>query len=410
MSTPSPTMHSTRSDIFDKCNDFVEAEEARAGGWYPYFRPIESNRGSKVVIEGREMIMAGSNNYLGLAFDERVREAAIRAVEKYGTSCSGSRFMNGTLALHEELEEKLARFVGMEAALTFTTGYQSNLGAISALLGRNDHVVTDKLDHASIMDGIFLARGIQKEISLHRFKHNDMADLRKVLEKIPPAGGILIILDGVFSMEGDIALLPEIRALADEFKARVYLDEAHALGVLGATGRGTVEHFNGRAKPDIMMCTFSKALASIGGFVAGSARVIDYIRHFARPLIFSASMPPAAIGAALEALHIIGQEPQRVHRLQTIAKKMLDGFGGMGFDVGTAETPIVPLHIGDNQKTFLFWKALFERGVYVNPVIAPAVPPNGALIRTSYMAVHTDEELDAILNISEEEGKRLGII
>jgi 7-keto-8-aminopelargonate synthetase-like enzyme len=255
-----------------------------------------------------------------------------------------------------------------------------------------------------------MARGMQKEITLHRFKHNDMADLRKVLEKIPPAGGILIILDGVFSMEGDIALLPEIRTIADEFKARVYLDEAHALGVLGATGRGTVEHFNGVAKPDIMMCTFSKALASIGGFVAGSARVIDYIKHFARPLIFSASMPPATIGAALKALEIIEQEPQRVLRLQAIARKMLDGFSSMGFEIGTAETPIVPLHIGDNQKTFLFWKALFERGVYVNPVIAPAVPPNGALIRTSFMAVHTDEELDTILEISEEEGKRLGII
>lgn len=410
MSTTAHKGGAERGDVFDKCTAFVEAEEARKGGWYPYFRPIEANRGDKVIIGGREMIMAGSNNYLGLAFDERVRKAAQEAVEVYGSSCSGSRFMNGTLALHEELEAKLAKFVGMEAALTFTTGYQSNLGAISALLGREDHVVTDKLDHASIMDGIFLARGMQKEISLHRFKHNDMADLRKVLEKIPSGGGILIILDGVFSMEGDIALLPEIRKIADEFKARIYLDEAHALGVLGETGRGTVEHFKGTVKPDIMMCTFSKALASIGGFVAGSAQVIDYIKHFARPLIFSASMPPATIGAALKALQIIEEEPQRIHRLQAIARKMLDGFKGMGFDIGTAETPIVPLHIGDNQKTFLFWKALFERGVYVNPVIAPAVPPNGALIRTSYMAVHTDDELDTILEISREEGKRLGII
>lgn len=410
MSTTVRTGSDKRGDVFDKCTAFVEAEEARKGGWYPYFRPIQANRGDKVMIDGREMIMAGSNNYLGLAFDERVRKAAIEAVEVYGSSCSGSRFMNGTLALHEELETKLAAFVGTEAALTFTTGYQSNLGAISALLGRDDHVVTDKLDHASIMDGIFLARGMQKEISMHRFKHNDMADLRKVLEKLPRTGGILIILDGVFSMEGDIALLPQIRTIADEFKARIYLDEAHAIGVLGQTGRGTVEHFHGTAKPDIMMCTFSKALASIGGFVAGSAQVIDYIKHFARPLIFSASMPPATIGAALKALEIIEKEPQRVHRLQAIARKMLDGFRDMGFDIGTAETPIVPLHIGDNQKTFLFWKALFERGVYVNPVIAPAVPPNGALIRTSYMAVHTDDELDTILEISREEGKRLGII
>ncbi|MBN2875610.1 MAG: pyridoxal phosphate-dependent aminotransferase family protein [Spirochaetales bacterium] len=398
------------SDVFEKCHEFHEAEEARKGGWYPFFRPIEANHGSRVVIEGREMIMAGSNNYLGLAFDERVREAAIHAVEQYGSSCSGSRFMNGSLALHEELEQKLATFVGKESALVFTTGYQSNLGAISALLGADDHVVTDKLDHASIMDGVFLARGMQKNITMHRFRHNDLADLRKVLERIPESAGILIIVDGVFSMEGDIALLPEIRKIADDYGARVYLDEAHAIGVLGKSGRGTVEHFEGVAQPDLTMCTFSKALASIGGFIAGEERVIDYIRHHARPLIFSASMPPATIGATLKSIEIIQQEPERVQRLQHIARFMLDGFKALGFNTGTAETPIVPLHIGDNQKTFLFWKALFERGVYVNPVIAPAVPPNGAMIRTSYMAVHTDEELETILRISGEEGKKLGII
>lgn len=400
----------TRQDLFKKCFDFTLAEEARLGGWYPYFRPIEANRGNRVIIQGREMIMAGSNNYLGLAYDERVREAAIKAVEKYGSSCSGSRFMNGTLLLHEELEAKLAAFTGQEAALTFTTGYQTNLGSISALLGRNDHVVTDKFDHASIMDGIFLATGINKGLNLHRFKHNDMADLRKTLEKIPSTGGILIVVDGVFSMEGDITPLPELRKIADEYHARIYLDEAHAMGVLGDRGKGTTEHFHNQAQADIVMCTFSKAFASIGGFVAGSARVIDYIRHFARPLIFSASMPPSNLAAAMRALEIIEQEPQRIKRLQQIGQKMLKGFKDLGFNIGTAETPIVPLHIGDNDKTFLFWKALFERGVYVNPVIAPAVPPNGALIRTSYMAVHTDDELDTILQISKEEGQRLGII
>jgi len=397
-------------DLFKKCFDFTQAEDARQGGWYPYFRPIEANRGNRVIIQGREMIMAGSNNYLGLAYDERVQEAAIKAVEKYGSSCSGSRFMNGTLQLHEELEAKLAAFTGQEAALTFTTGYQTNLGAISALLGRNDHVVTDKFDHASIMDGIFLATGINKGLNLHRFKHNDMADLRKTLDKIPSTGGILIVVDGVFSMEGDITPLPELRKIADEYHARLYLDEAHAIGVLGDHGKGTTEHFHNQAQADIVMCTFSKAFASIGGFVAGSNRVIDYIRHFARPLIFSASMPPANLAAAMKALEIIEQEPQRVKRLQQIAQKMLQGFKDLGFNIGTAETPIVPLHIGDNDKTFLFWKALFERGVYVNPVIAPAVPPNGALIRTSYMAVHTDDDLDMILQISKEEGQRLGII
>lgn len=397
-------------DLFKKCFDFTQAEEARQGGWYPYFRPIEANRGNRVIIQGREMIMAGSNNYLGLAYDERVREAAIKAVEKYGSSCSGSRFMNGTLLLHEELEAKLAAFTGQEAALTFTTGYQTNLGAISALLSRTDHVVTDKFDHASIMDGIFLSTGINKGLNLHRFKHNDMADLRKTLDKIPSTGGILIVVDGVFSMEGDITPLPELRKIADEYHARIYLDEAHAIGVLGDHGKGTVEHFHNQAQADIIMCTFSKAFASIGGFVAGSARVIDYIKHFARPLIFSASMPPANLAAAMKALEIIEQEPQRVQRLQRIAQKMVQGFKDLGFNIGTAETPIVPLHIGDNDKTFLFWKSLFERGVYVNPVIAPAVPPNGALIRTSYMAVHSDEELDTILQISKEEGQKLGII
>jgi 8-amino-7-oxononanoate synthase len=400
----------THQDLFKKCFDFTLAEEARKGGWYPYFRPIEANRGNRVIIQGREMIMAGSNNYLGLAYDERVREAAILAVEKYGSSCSGSRFMNGTLLLHEELEAKLAAFTGQEAALTFTTGYQTNLGAISALLGRNDHVVTDKFDHASIMDGIFLATGINKGLNLHRFKHNDMADLRKTLDKIPSTGGILIVVDGVFSMEGDITPLPELRKIADEYHARIYLDEAHAIGVLGDHGKGTIEHFHNQAQADIIMCTFSKAFASIGGFVAGPARVIDYIKHFARPLIFSASMPPSNLAAAMKALEIMEQESHRVKRLQQIAQKMIRGFKDLGFDIGTTETPIVPLHIGDNDKTFLFWKALFERGVYVNPVIAPAVPPNGALIRTSYMAIHTDEELDLILRISKEEGQRLGII
>lgn len=399
-----------REDIFAKCFAFTAAEDARQEGWYPYFRPIEANRGTKVIIEGREMIMAGSNNYLGLAFDERVREAAIKATEKYGTSCSGSRFMNGTLILHEELEQGLARFVGKEAALVFTTGYQTNLGGLSALIGKGDHVVTDKLDHASIMDGIFLSTGLNKSVNLHRFKHNDVKDLRKTLEKIPSGEPILIVMDGVFSMEGDITPLPEIRQLADNFGARIFLDEAHAIGVLGATGRGTTEHFGNVAQADVIMCTFSKSFGSIGGFLAADAQVIDYIRHYARPLIFSASMPPSNVAAAAKALEIIEAEPQRVRRLQEIGKKMIRGFRDLGFDVGTTETPIVPLHIKDDQKTFLFWKALYEEGIYVNPVISPAVPPNGALIRTSYMAIHSDEELDTILEVAGAVAKKLGII
>jgi 8-amino-7-oxononanoate synthase len=396
--------------IFQKCYDFTEAIEARQVGIYPYFKPIEGSRGSKVIIEGRELFMAGSNNYLGLALDPEVREASIKAIEKYGTSCSGSRFMNGTLSLHEELEERLAEFTGRQAALCFTTGYQTNLGSISALVGRGEHVITDKFNHASIMDGIFLALGLNRKVNVHRFKHNNMEDLEKKLSNIPSEESKLIVTDGVFSMDGDIVKLPEMRALADKYRVGVYLDEAHAIGVIGKTGRGTTEYYGNRNLADLIMCTFSKAFGSIGGFVAGEERIIDYIKHVSRPLLFSASMPPANIAAVIAALDIIEREPQRVLRLQQIAQKMIEGFTELGFNIGTTETAIVPLIIGDNQKTFLFWKNLFERGVYVNPVVSPGVPPNRALIRTSYMAIHVDEELDQILEIAEQEGKKLAII
>lgn len=399
-----------KKTIFEKCLGFKDAENARRTGIYPFFKPIERSVGTKVYIEGTEMLMAGSNNYLGLANDPRLKEAAERAVERYGTSCSGSRFMNGTLDLHEELESNLAEFVGKEAALCFTTGYQTNLGAISALLGRDEHVLTDKLNHASIMDGIFLSEGMHKKINLHRFKHNNMQELEGLLQKIPEDEPKLIVTDGVFSMEGDFALLPEMKRLADRYNAGLYLDEAHAIGVAGEFGRGTCEHYGDRDLADIIMCTFSKSFGSIGGFVAGDEQVIDYIKHFARPLIFSASMPPATIAAASKALAIMKSEPERVTRLQQIARKMIDGFRSIGFDVGNAQTPIVPLIIGDNEKTFLFWKVLFERGIYVNPVISPAVPPNRSLIRTSYMAIHEDDELDWFLEVAEEEGKKIGII
>ena len=396
--------------IFQKCYDFTEAIEARQVGIYPYFKPIEGSRGSKVIIEGRELVMAGSNNYLGLALDPEVRDASIKAIEKYGTSCSGSRFMNGTLTLHEELEERLANFTGKQAALCFTTGYQTNLGSISALVGRGEHVITDKSNHASIMDGIFLALGLNRKVNIHRFKHNNLEDLEKKLSNIPSGESKLIVIDGVFSMDGDIVKLPEMKALADKYRVGVYLDEAHAIGVIGKTGRGTTEYYGNRNLADLIMCTFSKAFGSIGGFVAGEERVIDYIKHVSRPLIFSASMPPANIAAVMAALDIIEREPQRVLRLQQIARKMIAGFTGLGFNIGKTETAIVPLIIGDNQKTFLFWKNLFERGVYVNPVVSPGVPPNRALIRTSYMATHTDKELDQILEIAEQEGRKLGII
>ena len=400
----------TPASVFRKCYEWEDAAQAREAGIYPFFRPIEEARGSKVIIEGRELIMAGSNNYLGLATDPRMRERAIKAVEHYGTSCSGSRFMNGTLALHEELEARLAAFVGKEAALCFTTGYQTNLGSIAALVGRGDHIISDKYNHASIMDGIFLTSGLNRNVHVHRYKHNNMEDLERVLAKIPIEESKLLVTDGVFSMEGDIVNLPAVRALADKYNAAVYLDEAHAIGVVGPTGRGVTEHYNDPSLADLVMCTFSKSFGSIGGFVAGDEIVIDYIKHFARPLIFSASIPPANLGAAMAALEIMEEEPERVTRLQEIAEKMIKGFSDLGFNVGTAETPIVPLVIGDNEKTFTFWKHMFERGVYVNPVISPAVPPNRALIRTSYMAIHEDEDLDIILEIAGDEGRKLGII
>ena len=397
--------------IFNKCYNFTEAAEVRASGLYPFFKPISRSEGSRVFIDGREMIMLGSNNYLGLANDHRLKEAAEAAAQRYGTSCSGSRFMNGTLDLHEELEHRLARFVGKPSALCFTTGYQTNLGSLSAVLGRGDHVIVDKFDHASIMDGIFLADGTKKQVTLHRYKHNNLTDLEQVLQRIPREAAKLIVIDGVFSMEGDIALLPDIRKLADAYGAGIYLDEAHALGVIGATGRGTCEHFGGNVDLcDLLMCTFSKSFGSIGGFVAGSEEVIDYIKHFARPLIFSASMPPANIAAAMKALDIIESHPEIVQRLQHNARRLIDGFVSLGFNVGTSETPIVPLVIGDNEKTFLLWKQTFERGVYVNPVISPAVPPQRALLRTSCMAIHSDEELDQAMDIIGDEAHKLGII
>ncbi|MEM5947486.1 pyridoxal phosphate-dependent aminotransferase family protein [Spirochaetia bacterium 38H-sp] len=400
----------SRKDIFAKCYEFTAAEEARKEGWYPYFRPINENHGNTVIIEGKPFIMAGSNNYLGLSQDPRVIEAAREAVARYGTSCSGSRFMNGTLALHEELEANIADFVGKEAAVCFTTGYQTNLGSISAIMETKAHIVTDKLNHASIMDGIMLGSAFTRCRNIHRYKHNDMNDLRRTLENIDDNEPIIIVTDGVFSMEGDITKLPEIRKLADEFGARVYLDEAHALGVLGEHGKGTMEHYGDNSLADLVMCTFSKSFGSIGGFVAGEARVIDYIKHHSRPLIFSASMSPAQLAAALKSLEIIRQEPERVRRLQQIGDKMRKAFTDLGFNIGTAETPIVPLIIGDDEKTFNFWYKMYQQGLYTNPVISPAVPPKNALIRTSYMATHTDEELDKAIEIAGNVAKKLDII
>jgi 8-amino-7-oxononanoate synthase len=410
MSTVESEVAQAHADILQKCYDWKDAADVRERGLYPYFRAIEGYNGARVIAEGRELLMAGSNNYLGLSLDHRVRDAALEAIEVYGTSCSGSRFLNGTLKLHEDLEERLAGFVGKEAALCFTTGYQSNLGAISALVGRGDHIITDKLNHASIMDGVFLAQGMSRDVRVHRFKHKNLTQLRRILEDIPRDEPKLIVTDGVFSMEGDVADLPNIRQLADAYGARVYLDEAHSVGVIGETGRGTLEYYGDTELADLVMCTFSKSFGSIGGFIAGEHAVIDYIKHFARSLIFSASIPPANLAATMKSLEIIEQEPDRVRRLQQIAEKMIKGFQDIGFDTGTTETAIVPIILGDNEKTFTFWKYLYENGVYVNPVVSPAVPPDKALLRTSYMAIHGDEELDTILETAEAGGKKCGII
>lgn len=391
-------------DLFDKCRRFITARQLMAAGYYPYFRQIRSAQGPEVIVDGRRMIMIGSNNYLGLANHPKVKEASQKALERYGTSCAGSRFLNGTLDLHDELERKIAAFKGKEAALVFSTGFQTNLGVISALVGKGDIVITDRWDHASILDGCRLSYGQTK-----RFKHNDMRDLEGILKQ-GQGRGMLIVIDGVFSMEGDIADLPTIVRLAKQYGARVMVDDAHATGVLGPNGRGTAEHFSLEDEVDLIMGTCSKALASIGGFIAGPELVIHYIKHHARALIFSASLPPPCVAAISAALDIIQEEPERRQQLWKNARKMQDGFRGMGYDIGKSETPIIPIVVEDDIKAFALWKFLHEHGIFVNPAVSPAVPKGRALIRTSYMATHTSEQLDRVLEVFYKAGRHLGLI
>jgi 8-amino-7-oxononanoate synthase len=393
-------------DLFDKCRDFTIAREAMAAGIYPYFTVLDDNsEGTEVVIGGRKVVMIGSNNYLGLTTDMRVRQAAIDATKKYGTSCTGSRFLNGTLELHVEAERRLAKFVGKETALVFSTGMQTNLGTISALVDRGDVVIVDKEDHASIYDGCRLAFGAMK-----RYTHNDMASLEKVLQSCPDNAGKLVVVDGIFSMGGDIAPLPEMVALCQKYGARLMVDDAHSLGVLGDHGRGTADHFGLTGQVDLIMGTFSKSFASLGGFIAGDDVVMHYVQHHARSFMFSASIPAANVAAALVALDIMEHEPERIERLWHNTRKMAAGFKAMGFDTGNSQTPVIPIMIGDDMKTILSWKALFEAGVYTNTVLPPAVPPNKSLLRTSYMATHTDEQLDRVLGVFEKVGKEMGLI
>jgi len=392
-------------DLFEKCRNFTRAQQARTEGWYPYFKAIESGADSEVMIDGKKFVMVGSNNYLGLTQDPRVKAAAIKAVEDFGSGCTGSRFLNGTLALHEELERRLAKFMKREAALCFSTGFQTNLGTIATIVGKGDLIFTDRANHASIVDGCRLAFG-----KMAKFKHNDLGDLERLLKKYPKTDGKLIVADGVFSMEGDIIDLTWLTRLAAEYGGRVMMDDAHSIGVLGKHGRGTGEHFGLEDKVDIVMGTFSKSFASIGGFIVADAYVIDYIKHHSRALIFSASMPPAATATVLAALDIIEQEPQRIECLWKNARKMKAGFDALGFDTGKSETPIIPLLIGDDMKTFAFWKMLYDNGIFSNPVITPAVPPGHGRIRTSYMATHTEAELDHVLQVFGRIGREFGLI
>lgn len=391
-------------DIFSKSGEYTRAAEARAAGLYPYFIPLTNNEGTEAAIGDHRVIMIGSNNYLGLTVHPHVRQAAIDAIQQYGTSCTGSRFLNGTLEMHLELERRLAEWVGKERALVFSTGYQVNVGTISAVVGRDDYVITDKEDHASIIDGCRLSYGTMK-----RFSHNDMESLARVLESLPEESGKLVVVDGIFSMGGDIAPLPELIKVCKQYGARLMVDDAHSVGVLGG-GRGTAAEFGVTEDVDLIMGTFSKSFASLGGFIAGDESIIDYIQHHARSFIFSASITPASTAAAMAALDVMQQEPERIQRLVDIGAFMRRRYRELGFNIGASQTPIIPVIIGDDHKALMFWKTLFDAGVYANVVLPPAVPSNLSLMRTSYIALHTDAQLEKVLATFERVGKEFGVI
>ncbi len=393
------------ADVFQKCFDFKEADAVRAKGVYPYFRRIASAQDPVVAMDGRQVVMLGSNNYLGLTNHPEVKRAAAQALERYGTGTAGSRFLNGTLEIHVELEERLAEFMGREMALTFSTGFQVNLGTISCLVDRGDVAILDGLDHACILDGARLGFG-----RVLKYQHNDMASLEERLRSVGPERGKLIVVDGVFSMEGDIADLPSIVRLKDEYGARLMVDDAHGVGVLGANGRGTAEHFGVEDRVDLVMGTFSKSLAAVGGFIAGSRPVVDWIKHRARALIFSASPPPASVASVLAALEIIRREPERRQRLWDNTRYMKAGFESLGFDTGASATPVIPLVVGEDMTAFHMTIRLQQEGVFANPVVSPAVPPGRAMMRTSYMATHTREHLDRALEAFAKVGRELGLI
>jgi 8-amino-7-oxononanoate synthase len=398
--------------IFEKCHRFFDASgdyaKVKKADLYPYFRPIEKNEGSTAIMNGNEIVMAGSNNYLGLTADPRVKEAAQHAVEKYGTGCTGSRFLNGTLDLHLQLEERLAEFMGKEKAVVFSTGYMTNEGVLEAVAGRNDIIFSDKDNHACINSGTRVSLA-----ETRRYRHNDMEHLDEMLARAAddqPNAGKIIATDGVFSMSGKIAQVPDLLEVADRYNAALMLDDAHAIGVIGPGGTGSAATYGLKDQVDIITGTFSKSFSSLGGFAVGDRDVIEYIRHEASTHVFSASMPPANVATVLKCLDILEQEPERLERLWEISSYMRDGFRDLGFDVWDSETPIIPVVVGDMETCFRFWRSLIEEGVFVNAVVPPAVPQGQALMRTSYMATHTDEELDHILEAFHKVGTKLGVI
>jgi len=402
-------------DLFDKCKAFTRADETKALGLYPYFHAIEESEGPIVTIGGRKVIMAGSNNYLGLTADPRVKEAAKNAVEKYGTGCSGSRYLTGTLDLHVELERRLASFFGKEDCLLYSTGYQTAQGIIPTLVQRGEYVVSDKDNHACIVAGNLMAAGANsllngKAQTIVRYKHNDMKHLEAVMSKLPGDQGKLIVTDGIFSTSGEIVDLPSMVKIARTYNARILVDDAHAVGVIGKGGRGTASHYGLEKETDMTMGTFSKTFASLGGFVVGDRAVINYLKHQAPALIFSASPTPASVAAALAALDILEQEPERIDRLMKNARKMRLGLAAMGYRVGEHESAVVPVIIGDTEKVLMMWRGLFDAGLFVNAFIRPGVPPGMEMLRTSYMATHEDEHLDKALEIFKAVGQKLGVI
>lgn len=392
-----------RPDVFRKCLEYTRVDDVKKLGLYPYFKPLGGQVGPVMEIDGHSIIMLGSNNYLGLTNNPVVMARAAEAIQRYGTGCTGSRFLNGTLDLHIELEEKMARFLGRERVLTFSTGFQTNLGVISSLAQKDDVIFVDRNDHASIIDGTRMSYA-----RVVKYRHNDMDHLDHLLER--EDGPALIVTDGVFSMEGDLANLPGIVALAKKHGARIIVDDAHGVGVMGRRGRGTPEHFGCEEDIDIQIGTFSKSFACIGGFVGGASKVIDFIQHEARTGIFSASLPPAAVATVMAALEILQEQPELLERMHRAAERSRAGLRDLGFNIGNSEAPIVPIIIGDTILTFRVWLALDQEGVFTNPVVSPAVPPDQAMLRTSYMATHTDEMIDRALDIFERVGRRFGLI